>query len=262
MIVELFGPAGAGKTTLAQAAADALRNSGRAVHVASSARPSETDRAAPLPAVAARVRKVMDLAPLLKSLSTRSDETATIVRPLLPNANVFWRLRFLRYLARLDEVWMEAKSNRLVTIFDQGYISALGAVFLRNQSCSRAELAQALSKLPNADVTIYLSLPIDITQKRLMARLAGQTWAERLLELDPGAAGRQSEVFTTLASLLADQGRAPAPLSSINSADLARCAQEIVGLLHQADRKQRLVPDDIGMACEETMHACDKARFR
>lgn len=237
MIVELFGPAGVGKTTLARAAEQAFRRSGGVIHVYSSSRPSESTRATPLRSAASRASKALDLAFLTQAFARNQDGTASLLRPLLPPGQVLWRMRLLRYISWLDAAWKDAKTRREIAIFDQGYISALGAVFLRNPRCDTNVLREALSGLPRADITIHVIGKREIITDRLIARLGSQSWPERLLELGLKDAGRQPELFTIFARLLDDLGQTPLPLSSINPNDLSRSVAEIVRLLDRSKRE-------------------------
>ena len=239
MIVELFGPAGAGKTTLAQALAEALGRRGEFVQVASSARPAEGGSTSAIHAMSARAAKVLELPALMRGSSKGRAGAIARWQTLRPSASVLWRLRFSCYLTRLESAWRDAASGTAITIFDQGYISALAAVVLRSPAYQYDELASCLRELPTADVTIHVSAPHDVIEQRLAARLASQHWIERMFELDPSVARHQPEIFEKIASLLTEQQRTITRVISASAEDLSRSELEIVRFVGDAASTKR-----------------------
>jgi hypothetical protein len=133
VIVEIFGPPAAGKTTLASALAATLEENGLGAELIMSSRPAEralirsgtteaftllrTRLLAPL----MRAAKVVSAVPLIFP-GASSDPIVANLLNLLPPRNVLWSIRYHRYLSRLCRSWRMARASDQVVIFDQGFV--------------------------------------------------------------------------------------------------------------------------------------------
>ena len=123
MIVELFGPPGAGKTTFARGLAAGLRAQGYSAEAVVSARTSEARGDTPVLARGPDGSAAFGPATALPEAS--SDRLGRSLLTILPPRNIFWNLRLRRYLHRLAAAWARSDTAPGILVFDQGYAQAL-----------------------------------------------------------------------------------------------------------------------------------------
>src|SRR6185503_10791997 len=172
MIIELFGPPGAGKTTFAQALTHRLRRNGHIVELVLSHRPVEsraqrqTDRlSAPdawIAPVAQRLSRplfeVLTLACHPRALSQEIGAVADLLRTLPPR-NKIWAARFAQYVLRLLHSWARASAARHIVLFDQAFVQIIGTLVQFGQSVDETLIARALDCSPRPDLLIRLDAP-------------------------------------------------------------------------------------------------------
>ena len=212
MIIELFGPPAAGKTTLARSLAAHLRSSGRPVELVLSVRPAEAPEArAEGPSAAPSwglVRRLM--APAMELLAwagrvragSRRGGLASRLLQLLPPSNPVTSLRLRQYIQRLESSWRLAERSAATVIFDQGFVQLICSLLLYVRSASPREIEQAVAAIPKADQWIHVEAPRELLQARLEARRRGQSWFERQCELDMETSLRSIEILKMLESIL------------------------------------------------------------
>ncbi|RWP23109.1 MAG: hypothetical protein EOR02_32905 [Mesorhizobium sp.] len=217
MIIEMFGPAGCGKTTLSEALAQALSAEGHAVSLVASSRPAEqaarahlgADRRVAdggLSAALKRAAKVVDVLPVLMRRGEEGDIADRLMQ-LFPPYSVVWSLRYRRYLNRLCHSWRAARNGKIIVIFDQGFLSALCSLILLAPPSDRTLVAHALDLLPQPDLLVRVNAPEEVLESRLRARLRDQGTLERLFELNLRTNLAQVEIAAQLDSLLVERGR-------------------------------------------------------
>ena len=233
-IIELFGPAACGKTTLARALEKALVDRGVPVLLVSSSRPAEKRpkeaQAHGVTAVAGSLSRASKLVTALGALTSRvSDEpVVTHLMGSLPPRGWTRSLRVRRYLRNLSHSWSAALTSRNVVIFDQGFMNSLCSLALFSGFVDRDNLARGLSLVPLPDLLVRIDTPREVLQTRLERRLQRQTMIERLFERDIETALRQVELSLQLDDLLAERGRYPLPVSWRDGDGLAKAVEAIV----------------------------------
>ncbi len=242
LVVELIGPPGAGKTTLACAAAAEFERRGIPVHLSISARPGEPSSksgAAPAPrsrgsfAVLSRTAKLLDVLPGMPG-ATRTDPVADALMRLMPLAPGLRALRRRRYLAGLAQVGPEHE----LLLQDQGYLCAIAGLALDSGRTGDRALVAALDLAPLPEIAVRVDVPRGIADDRLRRRRRQLGRAERLLERAAADTFRLGEVFDLIEVLLEDRGRSVLRVSGQDQASLEAAVSAMVEAV-QAHRTTR-----------------------
>ena len=228
MIIELFGPPGAGKTTFAHALERQLREAGYFVETVFSNRPAERN-AAPLArrsrnGISALFRRltrpIAEIATVMYDPADR-DRAAMKLMELNPPAKVVWRIRLYQYLIRLSRSWARASKADHVVLFDQGYVQLVCSLIqLGSKEADEELLEKLLDAMPRSALLINLEAPRAILEQRLRERFQSQHPMERLLELDLKTNLDSVEVIAKLAEMLRKRGLHVVSVSSLDPASL------------------------------------------
>jgi AAA domain len=212
MIIELFGPPAAGKTTFARNLAVHLKGSGRPVEVILSVRPAETiERAGdsrsvppPMPAMRRLTRPTIEFLACMGHMSVGSRHTsiASELLALLPPANLVWSVRLRQYITRLESSWRLAEQSDATMIIDQGFVQAVCSLVLLVRKPSASAIEKALALIPKADQWIRVDASRHLLRARLEARRRSQSWIERRFEHDTETSLRSIEVLNMLDPIL------------------------------------------------------------
>jgi thymidylate kinase len=238
MIVELFGPPAAGKTTLAHALATALGKNDCNVELIVSSRPAErgpieveSTRAlarckAALAAPLSRAAKLVSAVPIF--LGAQNDDITANLVDLLPPRTLLWSVRYRRYLSLLSSSWKLASTSGRIVIFDQGFLTALCSLVLLARSADRGMIERGLELIPRPNLLIHLDAPRETLEARLCERLRRQGAVERLFEFDLQTNLEQIETTSEVARMLQEQGFRMMHVSCLDSGLLEEAVDRVV----------------------------------
>jgi adenylate kinase family enzyme len=240
MIIELFGPPGAGKTTFAHALTTRLRESGHAVELMLSFRPAEhRSSSTPCPSgwaehpVAAVPRRLSR--PLLEMLAIARHpfamlhdiEVAAGVMKILPPRDMAAALRLSQYVLRLSHSWSRTSFVGHIVLFDQAFIQFICSLALFGRWADESLIARALHSSPRSDFVIRLDAPREVLAARWKDRELRQSAIERLFELDLDTNLKSIRIINQLHRLLLDGGQSVACASSLDRRSLSESVEAI-----------------------------------
>jgi RecA/RadA recombinase len=232
MIIELFGPPGAGKTTLSRALIARLRERGHSAELRLSYRPSERLPALdPCRPAAKRYRNaVVDRLrrPFVETLSiarhplanSRDVMTAVHLVRLLPPTNILASIKEGQYLLRLSHSWYDESRLARVVLFDQAFVQAVCSLALLASVADDALIASALEYAPKSDLLIRMVAPLELLRARLHDRRSRQSSIEKLFESDLKTSLASISMIDRLHGLLLQRGQNVLSVSSIDQRSL------------------------------------------
>lgn len=235
MIIELFGPPGAGKTTFARTLAAHLRERGHTVDLILSHRPREIRSASALPTqqitstISRLIRPFAEIMTLARHPRTLSQEvgTAFTLIKILPPSSTLWSLRIAQYVSRLSRAWLQARNSGHIVLFDQAFVQVVCSLALLCGVVDDRLISDALDVIPKSDLLVRLQAPTEILETRLLDRQHLGSRFERLLEFDLATNLKSLAVVDCLSELLLKRGRKIMNAASLDQHSLDEAVEQV-----------------------------------
>lgn len=226
MIIETFGPPGAGKTTFTEALAQRLHERGYAV-----------DLMLTLPRIENPVLRVGGFIPaIVRVAHAIAADVAILCRPseniqglrlawnllrLMPPKHIIWWIRLSQYVMRFSCVWSNSHRNRpnRIVIFDQGFVQVACTLALFSEATAET-IARAMTLRARSDLLIRFNAPIDMLAKRLHQRVDEKPGMEKWFEADVQTFLKAKPIVDYVETLLAATGDSMIRIDSLDHARL------------------------------------------
>src|SRR5437588_5580522 len=216
MIIELLGPSGAGKTTLADALAIRLRQEGYAVRTVIGRRNRLFSR---LLARSVGAIQSWSAGPVQTGLP------ATVMG-LLPPRGFLWSLRLRGYISYLCGMTNGECAD--ITLLDQGFVQLICSLVLLSGIADRRRIVEALACVPKSDLVIRVDTPLELIEARLLERRQRLGPIQRRLELNLQTSLKQAKIVEMLSEMLTSEGQRWMNIDCFDERSLAVATEKIL----------------------------------
>lgn len=231
MIVETFGPPGAGKTTFSRALALRLRNRGYTVDLVLTLPRLKSEllsRGGLLPAIV-RITNALYLTLSLlfrPRLNAQGLRLAQDLLRLMPPKSPVWWIRLSQYILRFCCVWKSSHRTDHIVLFDQGFVQAVCTLALFSEADHKT-ITQAIRMRSEPDVLIRFDAPTDILERRLQQRLSNRSYVERWFEPDVEVFLRAKPITDYVGRLLTAENHRMICVNSLDQTAMLKALDEV-----------------------------------
>jgi len=230
MIIETFGPPGAGKTTFSRALAQRLRQRGYTVDLVLFPRLKSDflSRGGFLPALLRATYAIfVAIAILCRPISNAPGlRLARDLLRLMPPESPAWWIRISQYVVRFSCEWNDPHKSDHIVLFDQGFVQVVCSLALHSRADQKT-IARAISMRRRPDLLIRFDAPKELLEQRLRQRFSQKTLVEKWLDRDVRTFLKMKPITDYAGSLLATEDRRMICVYSLDP-NLMRSALDLV----------------------------------
>ncbi|SHG42907.1 oligosaccharide flippase family protein [Bradyrhizobium erythrophlei] len=274
MIVEFFGPPGAGKTTLARALLCRLRERGYTTKIALVHQPDKVSLFDPggLGYALGRIgQAIVGVVAMTFHPITHSHAFSAVARLvyMLPPRNPVWFIRVSQYILRLSEIWRQSSDVDPIIVFDQAFIQAVCSLSVFSRTVDEAVFLRALKLIPKSDVAVYVRVDPDVQEARLRNRKRSEPVIARFFEAGESTNLQFAPIIESVNALLQKHGRPVVVVQLDEPSSIDHVVDKIEReILTRLEGKSNAVghavagatqADQRCMICDDSIQTCDNS---